>query len=79
MQLTTNRTELNLIQKKDFKEVIDSFREKDAVKYIKHLQNLTDEEYTDFLEKNVNFLTSKNYFIGLLEKKKLKTISEQWE
>ncbi len=50
MKLTTERTELNLIQKKDFKEIIDSFREENAVKYIKHLQNLSNSEYTDFLE-----------------------------
>lgn len=34
MQLTTQRTELNLIQKKDYSEVITSFREKEAVKFI---------------------------------------------
>ncbi|WP_338812754.1 GNAT family N-acetyltransferase [Bernardetia sp. Wsw4-3y2] len=50
MKLTTERTELNLIQKKDFKELIASFREENAVKYIKHLQNLSNSEYTDFLE-----------------------------
>lgn len=49
--LTTTRTYLNLIEKKDFEEVIKSFREEDAVKYTKHLQDLSDSEYADFLEK----------------------------
>jgi RimJ/RimL family protein N-acetyltransferase len=51
MQLTTERTILTLIEKEDFKEIITSFREEGAVKYIKHLQNLSNSEYTDFLEK----------------------------
>lgn len=51
MQLTTERTILTLIEKEDFKEVTNSFREENAVKYIKHLQNLSNSEYTDFLEK----------------------------
>lgn len=50
MQLSTERTILNLIEKNDFKEVISSFREEGAVKYIKHLQNLSNHEYADFLE-----------------------------
>ncbi|WP_291724554.1 GNAT family N-acetyltransferase [Bernardetia sp.] len=48
--LTTTRTHLNLIEKKDFSEVIKSFREEGAVKYTKHLQNLSNNEYADFLE-----------------------------
>ncbi len=51
MQLSTERTILTLVEQKDFKEVIDSFREEGAVKYIKHLQNLSNSEYADFLEK----------------------------
>jgi len=51
MQLSTERAVLTLIEQKDFKEVIDSFREEGAVKYIKHLQNLSNSEYADFLEK----------------------------
>ncbi|AFM05110.1 acetyltransferase, ribosomal protein N-acetylase [Bernardetia litoralis DSM 6794] len=58
MKLTTKRTELNLIQKEDFQEIIDSFREKDAVKYIKHIQGLSNNEYLDFLEQKR--LLSKN-------------------
>ena len=72
MNLTTKRTELNLIQKKDFKELIDSFREEGAVKYIKHLQNLTDEEYTKFLEKKYLLSQKKELFYWIVREKETK-------
>lgn len=69
MQLTTKRTELNLIQKEDFKEIIDSLREEGAVKYIKHLQNLNDKEYIKFLEKKYLLSQKKELFYWVVREK----------
>ncbi|WP_338767171.1 GNAT family N-acetyltransferase [Bernardetia sp. ABR2-2B] len=70
MKLTTERTELNLIQKKDFKEIIASFREENAVKYIKHLQNLSNSEYTNFLENKRILSENQHLYYWVVREKK---------
>lgn len=70
MQLTTERTQLDIIQKKDFAEVIQSLREEGAVKYVKHLQNLSNSKYADFLEKKQTLSENKHLFYWVVREKK---------
>lgn len=69
MQLITERTILTLIEKEDFKEVITSLREEGAVKYIKHLQNLSNSQYADFLENKRVFSQNGTLFYWVVREK----------
>lgn len=69
MNLTTTRTQLNLLQEEDYAQIIASFQEKDTVKFIKHLQNLTDEEYREFLEKKRLLTQQKENFFWVVREK----------
>lgn len=52
-QLLSSRATLSLLGRSDFPDVLDMYSEPDTFKYIKGLQNKSEQEYLEFLERKL--------------------------
>ena len=53
MNITTERTTLSFIGKKDFADILNLYHEEDTFRYIPHLEGWAEEKYLDLLEKKI--------------------------
>jgi len=54
MKLTSDRTLISPLSKKDIPEILEMYLETDAFKYVKPFQNKSSQFYSDFLNKKLN-------------------------